>query len=106
MPTPGKNFVNSLHGLDPLLSVRWGDFASQWVIERKSGSVSAELVYLTRRADRVAHLYANSENLHKNKQEKLKQTWVGLQEELESAKVGKRVILFTKVLNSKIYDAL
>lgn len=103
---PNQGFVNSLKGLDPLLSVRYGDFVHQWVIERKGAITTNEIKYLNKRVERAAVILQNSADLHPNQVEKTRATYLGVNEEVISAKQGKRVIVFAKFLNQQLYDAL
>jgi hypothetical protein len=102
---PSKSFVNSLKGLDSLLSVGWGSYAQQWTILRKGYVSDAELGYLRSRASRLERLIPNFVG-HPNQLEKMKSTLIGIKEDIVAGEEGKRVILFARELSSRVYDAL
>lgn len=101
--TPHLGFINSLRAFDPLLSVRWGSVIGQWVIERKAFVPVDEINFLTKRLARVDKKIKNSgkEITHKDVT-----TFTGVSEELASAKVGARVMLFAKNLDARVFDDL
>jgi hypothetical protein len=105
MRTPPQGFVNSLHGLDSLLSVYWGEIVQSWVIARKSAVPETELMLLRKRQARLERLLDTYDG-HPNGLRKLKDTWVGVKEDLRAGYEGKRIILFAAELTPKIYDAL
>lgn len=105
MLKPSTGFVNSLHGLDPLLSVYWGEHVQQWVVVRKSHVSEAELGYMRSRRDRLAKLIPNFDG-HENQLGKMKSTYLGLSEEIRAGEGGKRVVLFAARLSQQVYDAL
>ena len=107
MPLAPQWFVSALQTMDPLLSVRWGDTIGQWVIERKAVIPPSELNFLIRREKRTRNFVdhppadARPSTIATNRN-----TWVGVSEELVSARRGQRVILFTTRLDQQIYEML
>jgi len=105
--TPPAGFVRSLQLMDSLLSVRWGPKVGKWVIERKAFVPVSEIEFLRKRKARAKaffnHPPANATSAQKQQQGAL---WEELSEELASARMGKRPIMFTKVLSPEIYNAL
>lgn len=102
--SPVERFQETIQRMDPLLAVRWGDFASQWVVERKAPLLGGEVFYLTRRQERLRLIVERKDT--KAKREHYRQQWIGVSEELESARRGCRVILITKELKPQVYDML
>jgi hypothetical protein len=107
LKTPSKGFLRSLEILDPLLSIRWGEVIGQWVIQREARIPDTEMEFLKNRRERLRRFVmgfgTDTENV---KYRRTLNAYVGVCEEHESAKVGKRVILFTPDLNPKVYDML
>lgn len=103
--TPSKSFVNSIRGLDPLLSVYWGEHIHQWVIARKNHVPESELGYMRSRRNRLAGLIPTFDG-HPNQLEKMKNTWASLSEEIRTGENGKRIVLFARNLTPQVYDAL
>lgn len=102
MPTPPSGFVRTLGLLDPLLSLRWGEGLGQWVVERKAVNfLPSEKGYMVRRRERLGRLHAANPN-----DVKTRDKFRNVCEEVISMQDGKRVILFTRDLNSHVYDAL
>lgn len=101
--TPNNGFLASLAALDSLLSVRWGDFVGQWVIERVAYIYPGEIGYMERRMERLRRLINRKNG---QKRDHYLSQWRQLHEELLAAKAGKRVILIVPELNARVYDML
>lgn len=102
MPTPPSGFVRTLGLLDPLLSLRWGEGLGQWVVERRAVNfLPSEKAYMIKRRERLGKLSAANPT-----DVKTRDKFRNVCEEVISMQDGKRVILFTRDLNSHVYDAL
>jgi hypothetical protein len=94
-------FLRCLQHMDPLLSVRWGPFVEQWVVERKAIFSDKEVFWLKRRTERLDRKFNAG-----NATEAEKTTRIGCLEDLASSENGCRVVLFAKTLNDHIYNQL
>ncbi|MCI0349002.1 MAG: hypothetical protein L0Z53_06210 [Acidobacteriales bacterium] len=83
------------------MNVRWGPFVDRWVVERSGIISDTERTFLSNRRRRAkTALDTDPANADK-------QAWfAAISEELESANAGRRVILYTKVLNRTVFDTL
>lgn len=95
------NFQTSLQTFDPLLSIRWGSYVEQWVIQRDSIVGDVEIKFLKNESGRLERKINSGVAT-----EKMKVRYYGIVEELICAKLGKRVILFTSSFGPKIFDTL
>lgn len=105
MPIPAQSFVNSLKGLDPLLSVYWGETIGKWIVARKGVIPIEEVGLLVKRQARLERLvrsYDGSPMGLKKMEEKRKE----VTESVRAAKNGKRIVLFSAVLSPQLYDQL
>jgi hypothetical protein len=98
---PPKHFVTLLQSMDPLLSIRYGGTIEQWVIERKAVIGLEELKYMSQRRERLHKKIVNGTATKEDVN-----TYKGVAEECDSARYGKRVIIFARELDRKVYDAL
>lgn len=103
MQTAPSHFEESLRLFDPLLGVRWSDLKKEWVIERKAFVSEKEIGFLRRRRDRAFRSSSLKTGMAKIKTFDLA---CQIAEELNSAVQGKRVIIFAKDLDRRIFDAL
>ena len=101
--TPSKGFVASLEILDPLLRVRWGDYAGAWIIERKANIPADEVNFLHKRFERLDGIMRNP--FHPQ-HDKMRDMYKGVAEEYLSAKSGYRVVMVTFELSDKTYNML
>src|SRR5690349_17418867 len=88
--------------MDPLLSIRWGPYVEQWVIERKGIFGAEERTYLKNRRERLRKKVEQGEGVTKED----RNTYTGVCEEHDSAMQGKRVVLIVRNLDRQVYDAL
>jgi hypothetical protein len=105
MPTPSNGFVNSIRAYDPMLNVRWGPYIGRWVIERKSVISETELWFLKRRVERF---YNWSRDPKRSLSERTKhaEQLREVNEELQSAESGHRVVLMPRELNTLAFNVL
>ncbi len=101
MPLPPKGFVNTLQIMDPLLSVRWGDYVRKWVVERTAVTPIHELKWMIARREREsvdirAGLASKDDELD----------FAGLNEEIASLQAGRRVIVFAEQLTQQVFNDL
>jgi hypothetical protein len=106
MPESGKasSFERSLQLMDRYLYVRWGGVMNQWVIERKAYLPLSEIEFLRRRQARFTR-WCN-EFSEGPKLDQCKHLLQEITEELESAKNGRRVIIYTRELDRRVFDML
>jgi hypothetical protein len=98
---PPEHYVRLLNAMDPLLTLRWGPYVGQWVIERKGIFGPEERSYLKRRRERLA-AKVNAGGATKDDVDTLN----GVCEEHDSAMNGKRVVIMVRELDRKTYEAL
>lgn len=96
-------FMRSIASLDPLLSVRWGAYANQWVVERKAVISQEEIGYLARRYRRLGEWVGDDT---RSDIERVRATYIGVAEELVSANQQRRVVFFTPHLDNRTYEQL
>lgn len=101
MQHPPEWFVTALESLDSLLHVRWGSAVGRWVVERTGHITENEINFLVNRKRRAVNHVAESPDDAK----KLAHL-TALTEELNSAKAGRRIILYAKVLDQRIFNGL
>lgn len=107
MPIPPAWFGKSLAALDSLLSVRWGDAAKSWIIQRKSFVPESEVAFLVRNEARLRTLaFSPAKDAAQKKIYYDRQNWKSCAEELASARVGSRVIFTTDVLTDHVFKNL
>lgn len=94
-------FQASLQSFDSLLSLRWGPFVNQWVIQRNSVVGSKEIQFLRNERRRLEKKLNGS-----SASEAEKSRYAGVAEELECALQQKRVILFVSDFSPKVFDTL
>lgn len=99
-----SSFQAACNSFDPLLSFRWSSRIGKWVVDRKALIPGTEIAFLTRRISRLedAARRAKTSNSDSVVDSELYQT----AEELVSAREGKRIVFFTKTLDSRTFDAL
>lgn len=98
---PPERFEQALKNYDPRLTVRWGHVIKCWVVERKcfvSEALLATLVDGMKKAIQWMH----SPELDEKDQYRLKKAC----EEGYSAGEGKRVVIYAKYLDNRVFDAL
>ena len=99
---PPDHYVRLLTNMDPLLSIRWGPYVQQWVIERKGIFGLEERTYLKNRRERLRRKVQQNDGVTKDDIN----TYTGVCEEHDSAVNGKRVVLIVPNLDRQVYDAL
>jgi hypothetical protein len=94
-------FVRGLALLDSKLHLRWGSAVGRWVVEREGYLPPQEITFLSNRRRRALTAKELTPGDEKKK------AWLAaLTEELESAKAGRRVILYATVLDQRIFQGL
>src|SRR4051812_4123457 len=96
-----EQYEKSLQALDSLLSVRWGPFVNQWVVQRKSFVGEQEIKFLKHERERMNHRIEAGRD---SKNDQLR--FPGLAEELECALQQTRVILFVDEFSNDIFRIL
>jgi hypothetical protein len=97
-------FRAACNSFDPFLSFRWSSRIGKWVVDRKALIPGTEIAFLTRRIARLEDAARRAKTARSDSavNSELHQTV----EELASAKEGKRIVFFTKTLDSRTFDAL
>ena len=98
-----RYFQDSLRLFDSLLSVRFSNLRKEWVIERKAYVSGNEIGFLRRRTERAFKSAKLKTGMARIRTYDLA---TQIAEECRSAEEGKRVILFAKELDRRIFDAL
>lgn len=96
-----ENFENALKLYDPALELRWGHITQCWVVERKC-FVPPELMATLVDGMRKALALMHHPELSPDKRYLLQKAC----EEGYSAGYGKRVIIYTKKLDNRVFDTL
>lgn len=96
-----ETFENALRLYDPALSLRWGHVVKAWVVERKCQITPQLLATLVDGMKKAIH-WMNSPEVQEKDQYRLKKAC----EEGYSAGFGKRVIIYAKYLDNRVFDAL
>lgn len=94
-------FEKALRTHDPALALRWGHTVQCWIVERKC-FVPAALVATLRDGKRKAKRIISNPRLEAKNRYMLKKAI----EESESADAGKRVVIYAKYLDNRVFDAL
>lgn len=98
---PPESIVQLLTNMDPLLSVRWGEYAGRWVIERTAVTPIIELKWLRRKREREERRIRLGRANDRDRAD-----FAGICEEIVSLERGKRVILIVDRVDRSVYDAL
>ena len=99
--TAHSSFEQSLQLFDRYLRVRWGQHMRQWVIERKAYMPPSEIDFLKRRQARFIR-WCNEQPDDADRKKLL----VEISEEIASAVDGRRIVLYTKSLDRRVFDML
>ncbi len=99
--TPSEMFIAQLRIMDPLLSVRWGNFVSQWVVERKCVTTPHELKWFIR--ERARDELTRRAGLMNADEEA---DFTALNEKITSLKDGRRILMFAVSLDATVIDLL
>ena len=105
LASPSQSFERSIQLFDSFLNIRPGVYQQdKWVIERKGYVPTTELEFLKRRTARTLRFAQNT--LDARKRDSLLKLHREIGEEYESARRGKRVVLVTGTLDSRVFDLL
>lgn len=96
-----EQYEKSLQAIDSLLSVRWGPFVNQWVVQRKSFVGDQEIKFLKHERERMNHRIETGKD---SKNDQLR--FPGIAEELECALQQTRVILFVDEFSNDTFRIL